>query len=179
MACQQIALRYQVRRPILARLAPPYHRASLIQKRLLLDRFVELTGYSRKHAIFLLNHESSRNERIRRIRLPHYGPEVQQALFLTWKASRYVCAKRLVPFLPELIASLEAHGRLQPFPMPMGSSQTRQQARTRFTRLLLTCSFRRPWKEPSRLICRSRWQPGVVPKPWNGIGRPFRCFNTI
>ncbi len=29
-----------------------------------------------------------------------------------WAASNYVCAKRLVPFLPDLVASLERHGRL-------------------------------------------------------------------
>lgn len=33
-------------------------------------------------------------------RLPHYGPEVQQALLLAWKAANQVCAKRLIPFLP-------------------------------------------------------------------------------
>jgi len=38
---------------------------------------------------------------------------VQQALFLAWKATHYVCAKRLLPFLPSLVALLEGQGRLQ------------------------------------------------------------------
>ena len=37
----------------------------------------------------------------------------RQALFLAWKATHYVCAKRLLPFLPSLVALLEGRGRLQ------------------------------------------------------------------
>jgi site-specific recombinase XerD len=79
----------------------------------LLDRFVEITGYARKSAIRLLNHPSPSSGLIQRSRLPLYGPEVQQALFLAWKAADYICAKRLVPFLPTLVPSLERHGHLQ------------------------------------------------------------------
>ncbi len=41
------------------------------------------------------------------------GLEVQQALFLAWRAALYICPKRLVPFLPFLVPSLEQCGRLQ------------------------------------------------------------------
>ncbi len=41
-----------------------------------------------------------------------YGPAVVEALTVAWAATNYVCAKRLVPFLPELVASLERHGHL-------------------------------------------------------------------
>ena len=37
---------------------------------------------------------------------------MQEALRLAWLAANRVCAKRLVPFLPELAASLERHGHL-------------------------------------------------------------------
>ena len=37
---------------------------------------------------------------------------MQQALFLTWKAAYYVCAKRLLPSLPTLVTSLEQHGHM-------------------------------------------------------------------
>ncbi|HEX4715810.1 MAG TPA: hypothetical protein VH164_12875 [Ktedonobacteraceae bacterium] len=37
---------------------------------------------------------------------------MQQALFLAWKATRYVCAQRLLPFLPEMIPLLERCGHL-------------------------------------------------------------------
>jgi hypothetical protein len=57
-----------------------------------------------------------------------YGPEVQQALFLAWKATRYICAKRLVPFLPTLVEFLERQGHLlrtQRKPAPHGLSTTK------------------------------------------------------
>src|SRR5258708_27417124 len=106
-------LRYQARRALLAHVAPRYQQASLIQKSLLLDAFVDATGYTRKYAIGLLNHAEKGQNTILRVRLPHYGLEVQQALFLAWKAAHYVCAKRLLPSLPTLVALLERHGHLQ------------------------------------------------------------------
>jgi len=39
---------------------------------------------------------------------------VQEALRVAWAAANGLCGKRLVPFLPELVASLERHGHLQP-----------------------------------------------------------------
>ena len=42
----------------------------------------------------------------------HYGPEVQQALYLVWNAANRICAKRLIPFLPTLVEVLEQHGHL-------------------------------------------------------------------
>ena len=39
---------------------------------------------------------------IRRPRAAHYGREVQEALSSAWSAANGICAKRLVPFLPEL-----------------------------------------------------------------------------
>jgi site-specific recombinase XerD len=109
----QIPLKYHARQAFLERIAPRYQTASLAQKSLLLDRFVEMTGYARKSAIRLLNHPSPSSGLIQRSRLPLHGPEVQQALFLAWKAANYICAKRLVPFLPTLVPSLERHGHLQ------------------------------------------------------------------
>ena len=104
---------FQARRALLRHLAPRYQQASPAQKTLLLDSFVEWTGYSRKYAIALLNHGELGQQSIQRHRLPQYGPAVQQALFLAWKATHYVCAKRLLPSLPSLVALLERQGYLQ------------------------------------------------------------------
>ena len=79
---------------------------------MLLDSFIEMTGYARKYAIQMLNREPQGKLAILRPRLPIYGPEVQQALFLAWRAALYICPKRLVPFLPFLVPSLEQCGRL-------------------------------------------------------------------
>jgi hypothetical protein len=110
---QRVSRPFQARRALLRYLAPRYQQASPAQKTLLLDSFVEWTGYTRKYAIELLNHGEYDQPTIQRRRLPQYRQEVQQALFLAWKATHYVCAKRLLPFLPSLVALLEGQGRLQ------------------------------------------------------------------
>jgi hypothetical protein len=78
-----------------------------------LNTFVEMTGYARKSAIRLLNHPPADHRPIQRPRLPVYGPEVQQTLFLAWRATAHICAKRLVPYLPELLVDLERCGHVR------------------------------------------------------------------
>ena len=109
---QQVSRPFQARRALLRQLAPRNPQASPAQKTLLLDSFVEWTGYSRKYAIALLNHGEQDQQRIQHRRLPQYRPAVQQALFVVWKATHYVCAKRLLPSLPSLVALLERQGKL-------------------------------------------------------------------
>jgi len=110
---QRVTHTFPARRALLRYLAPRYQQASPVQKTLLLDAFVEGTGYTRKYAIELLNHGEQDQQTIQRHRLSQYGQEVQQALFLAWKATHYVCAKRLLPSLPSLVALLERHGHLR------------------------------------------------------------------
>jgi hypothetical protein len=110
---QRVSRTFQARRALLRHLAPRYQQVSPAQKTLLLDSFVEWTGYTRKYAIELLNHGEHGQETIQRRRLPQYRPPVLQALFLAWKATHYVCAKRLLPSLPSLVALLEGQGRLR------------------------------------------------------------------
>ena len=98
---QRIALSYRTRREIVARMAPQYREASLARKRTMLDSLVEMTGYARKYAIGLLNQEPQGPPTIRRPRQSCYSSEVQQALGVAWRATRYICAKRLIPFLPK------------------------------------------------------------------------------
>jgi hypothetical protein len=74
---------FQVRRALLRHLAPHYQRASPAQKTLLLDSFVEWTGYTRKYAIALLNHGEHGQETIQRRLLP--------VLFPGNSAERAVC----------------------------------------------------------------------------------------
>jgi hypothetical protein len=109
---QRVSPSFQARRALLGSLAPRYQQASPAQKTLLLDSFVAWTRYTRKYAIKLLNHGEHGQQTIQRRRLPQYGPAVQQALFLAWKAAHYVCAKRLLPSLPRLVTLLEQHGHL-------------------------------------------------------------------
>jgi hypothetical protein len=105
-------LSYHARHEVLLRFSPAYQQAETVRKSLLLDQFIEVTGYTRKYAIGLLNHPEKSKQVIQRSRLPFYGSEVLQALCLAWKATRYVCAQRLMPFLPEVIPLLERCGHL-------------------------------------------------------------------
>lgn len=103
---------YQAKRELLLQIAPRYREASSRLKEVILDEFVAATGYARKYAIRLLNHPGDQKLTITRPRPPHYGPEVQHALHLAWTAANHICAKRLVPFLPTLVPSLERHGHV-------------------------------------------------------------------
>ena len=98
---------YQAKREWLLQIASRYREASSRLKEVILDEFVAATGYARKYAIRLLNHPVDQKLTITRPRPPHYGPEVQHALHLGWTAANHICAKRLVPFLPTLVTSLE------------------------------------------------------------------------
>src|SRR2546421_8906280 len=107
------SLSYQARRALLQQTVPQYREAFPSQKRTLLDAFVAATGYHRTYARWLLNHAEEVQQTLQRPRPPQYGPEVQHALFLVWHAANRICAKRLIPFLPILIESLERHEHLQ------------------------------------------------------------------
>jgi hypothetical protein len=105
-------LSFRSKRELLLQIAPRYREASPALKTVILDEFVAATGYARKYAIRLLSHPVAAKLTIERPRAPQYGPEVQQALHLAWTAANHICAKRLIPFLPTLVESLERHGHL-------------------------------------------------------------------
>ena len=102
---------FQAKRELLAQIVGRYQDATGTHKSQILDEFVAATGYTRKYAIRLLSAPPPIRP-ISRPRPRRYGNEVRDALSLAWAAANYVCAKRLVPFLPELVASLERHGHL-------------------------------------------------------------------
>ncbi len=103
---------FQAKRELLAQVAPRYQHATHAQKSLILDEFIAATGYARKYAIRLLTQPVLPPAPLRRPRQPTYGPAVQDALLTAWAVANFICAKRLVPFLPELIPALERHGHL-------------------------------------------------------------------
>lgn len=101
------------RRELSAELATQYRQApGNKEKRRILDAFMAATGYHPKYAIRLLNHPPQPRVMGRRRRARYYPTEVQQVLFQLWDIANRICSKRLVPFLPELIAALERHGEL-------------------------------------------------------------------
>ena len=88
----------------------PGSEADLRQKTLILDLFLASTGYARKYAIKLLTQPlpPTAPAPIRRPRPRAYGAEVQEALSTLWAAANGICARRLVPFLPDQVVYIEA-----------------------------------------------------------------------
>jgi hypothetical protein len=101
----------QSRRELLAVVAPRYRAAQGQERTHILEEFVASTGYHRKYALVLLNHPITKAApRKPRQRPRRYTFAVQQALLTCWRATNGICSKRLVPYLPELVAVLERVG---------------------------------------------------------------------
>ncbi len=88
-----------------------YRSAAFGDRIKILDEFVALTGYHRKHAIRLLREEVA-NARASRARNRLYDEAVHQALTVLWEAADRICGKRLKPLIPMLVDAMERHGHL-------------------------------------------------------------------
>ena len=104
----------ETRRELVKALQDRYKSASLLDKQRILDEFVALTGYHRKHAIRVLGSASSidAEQAATPPRKRIYGEAVGEVLGMLWEAADRVCGKRLKPLLPTLVAALERHGHL-------------------------------------------------------------------
>ena len=78
----------------------------------ILDEAVQVTGLHRKALIRGLRTQPQPAARGKVGRPRRYGLEAAAALKTLWEVSDRVCAKRLQPFLPELLGVLERHGEL-------------------------------------------------------------------
>ncbi len=102
------------RQELAASVSPRYRKASSKEQERILEEFVASSGYHRKYAIHLLNHPPQLTTLEHKRRRPAvYGWPVQQALITCWHATNGICSKRLVPYLPELVAVLEGCGELR------------------------------------------------------------------
>ncbi len=82
------------------------------EKSRILDEAVQVTGLHRKALIRALRTPPRPTAGGKVGRPKRYGLEAATALKTLWEASDRVCAKRLQPFLPELLEVLERHGEL-------------------------------------------------------------------
>ena len=103
----------QARTELVAAIGERYRIASRTQRQRILDEFVAVTGYHRKHAVRVLNTSHQQKGRRRVVAPRIYDEAVQEALVVLWEASDRICGKRLKALLPLLIQSLERHGHLQ------------------------------------------------------------------
>jgi hypothetical protein len=87
-----------------------YVRSTKKGKSAILDEFVAAAGVSRRTASELLLRPPGPIARARGRPGKRYGADVQAALEMLWAVSGYLCSKRLVPGLSNLIELMEAHG---------------------------------------------------------------------
>jgi hypothetical protein len=99
------------RKELVAALQLRYGSATFSERIKILDEFVALTGYHRKHGIRLLRQEPCVMKTVReRSRL--YDEAVRLALTVLWEAADRVCGKRLKALIPKLVDAMERHGHL-------------------------------------------------------------------
>lgn len=118
------------RKELTARQARRYRQASRSQKGKILDEFVVATGYNRDYAAMLLRgharervQSSGGGASVRLVpttrrrngggRPPVYGPPVRQAVERLWTLFGYLCGKRLVVLMREVLVSVKRHPELR------------------------------------------------------------------
>lgn len=92
-----------------------YRKSSKMEKTRILDQFIAVSGYHRKHAIRLLQGETSSDSDPRNVKNHGrriYDEAVKEALIILWEAADRICGKRLKAILPSLIDAMERHGHL-------------------------------------------------------------------
>ena len=100
------------RRELIEAIAERYQAAGRTQKKQILDEFIKVTGYHRKHAIRALRRTSGKSaESVPRSRL--YDEAVLSALTILWEAADRICGKRLKEAIPTLVVAMERYGHLQ------------------------------------------------------------------
>lgn len=100
------------RKELIEAVGERYRGAPTVDKTKILDEFIELTGYHRKHAIRLLVAKAA-GARPRVARRRVYDDGFRQALIVLWEAGDRVCGKRLKALIPLLIEAMEQHGHLR------------------------------------------------------------------
>jgi len=101
------------RRELIEAVAARYRAASRNGKQEILDEFVQLTGFHRKHAIRVLKGSPRQESHEPRQRKRIYDEAVREALTIIWEAADRICGKRLHEVVAGLIDAMERHGHLQ------------------------------------------------------------------
>ena len=100
------------RRELIEAIAGRYHAATRVEKKTILDEFIKVTGFHRKHAIRALK-QTPRESATAAPRSRLYDEAVRSALTILWEAADRICGKRLKQAIPTLVDAMERHGHLQ------------------------------------------------------------------
>ena len=141
-----------------------YNLGDRKEKSRILDEAVQVTGLHRKALIRALRTPPRPTAGGKVGRPRRYGLEAATALKTLWEASDRVCAKRLQPFLPELVEVLERHGELSL--EPELKDQVSSMSAATIDRLL------RPHRQPELRRPFSTTRPGSLLK----ASIPIRTF---
>ncbi|RWF29299.1 MAG: transposase, partial [Mesorhizobium sp.] len=90
-----------------------YVRGGRAEKARILDEFVAVSGFHRKHAMRLLRKGPSPSRSGPRPDRRIYDDAVREALIVIWEASDRICGKRLKALVPILVEAMERHGHLR------------------------------------------------------------------
>ena len=93
-------------------LAERYRSGDRAARSRILDEFVALTGFHRKHAMRLLKGGKPDRSSALRPQRRIYDDAVREALIVAWEASDRICGKRLRALLPILVEAMQRHGHL-------------------------------------------------------------------
>jgi hypothetical protein len=157
------------RRAVTKEYAARYRKASRTEKGRMLTEFAGSTTYNRVYASWLLRRHGLRMEvkpgvlvegdavvRARRPRRREYGPDVAKVLQQVWETMDYICGKRLVAVLPEVLSRLVEWGELQVEPEVY--EKLLHASASTIDRLLA------PERRKYALKSRSRTKPGTLLK---------------
>jgi len=101
------------KKELLGILRKRHGHATKKEKTKILDEFVAISGFHRKHGIRLMigkrNSRGSLSPACRKI----YDEAVKEALTMVWEAADRICGKRLKEILPFLLESMERNGHLK------------------------------------------------------------------
>lgn len=86
-----------------------YQKSSKKEKKVILNEFCSICGYSRKYAIRLLNGQLE-IPLTKRGRKPKYTKETKEHLIALWHAMGRICSKRMVKAIPEWLTYYEGTG---------------------------------------------------------------------
>ena len=85
--------------------AERYRYASKFEKVLILNEFIDFTGFNRHYAARVIRFAVCGKKKTPRARKHHvyYGQDVKSVLAKLWGITDFICGKRLVAIIPELI----------------------------------------------------------------------------
>jgi len=144
-----------------------YRKAGKKEKGVILNEFVELTGFARSYAALVLRNHGrvvtvNRKLRVRgdvgqklprRGRGPTYDEQTVKALVQVWRIMDYICGKRLAPVLGEIVERLLRHNELR---CDAGTSKKlKRMSAATIDRLL------RPERQKYQLKGRTHTRPGT------------------